>query len=265
MAPPTARLLQGQVGIVTGAARGIGRGITLGLAAAGANVVVAARDMEAAGAVVDEIVASGGAALAVTLDLRDPATIPAMVATTLERFGHIDLLVNNSGIGGPSCPLWEVDPDQWQETFDINVTGAFLCCRAVVPHMIERGTGSIIFVGSITGKQPMLHRAPYAASKMALVGLCRTLALDVGSHGLRVNLVSPGFVEGERLDWVVEGQAEARGQPVAEVRGQMERQSVLQHFVSSSDVAGAVIFLASDLASSISGVDLNVAAGTVMF
>jgi NAD(P)-dependent dehydrogenase (short-subunit alcohol dehydrogenase family) len=131
--------------------------------------------------------------------------------------------------------------------------------------MIERRSGCIIIIGSMTGKRPLFGRTPYAASKMALVGLARTLAWEVGSYGVRVNVISPGGVEGERIEWVIRRQAEAKGISIDEARREFTSSSPLGHLVPASDVAEAAVFLASARAASITGEDLNVSAGTVMY
>lgn len=263
--PDGGRSLEGRAAVVTGAARGIGRAIALALAGAGADLLVCARrpaDLEPLCAEVSRL---GRRAVPCAVDLQVPDQVERMGAEAEAAFGGVDVLVNNSGVGGPSAPLWEVDPAEWQETIDVNLTGAFLACRAVLPAMVERRRGSIVFIGSITGKRPLLHRSPYAASKLGIVGLCRTVALDAGPFGVRANVVSPGFVEGPRMDWVIARQAEAQGRPEVEVRGDLERQAPLERLVSASEVAAAVVFLAGDAASAITGVDLNVAAGAVMY
>lgn len=259
------RSLEGRGAVVTGAARGIGRVITLALARAGADVLACARRPAELEPVVDEVDALGGRAVPCQVDLQDPAQVTRMAETARAELGGVDILVNNSGLGGPSAPLWEVDPADWDETIDVNLTGAFRCCRAVLPQMVDRRRGAIVLIGSITGKRPLLHRSPYAASKLGLVGLCRTLALDAGPYGVRVNVVSPGFVEGSRMDWVIDRQAEAQARPAADVRRDLERQAPLERLVTASEVANAVVFLVGDAAAGITGVDLNVAAGAVMY
>ena len=207
----------------------------------------------------------GRAAVTCRLDVRDPLTVENLADVGRRAFGHLDVLVCNSGIGGPTAPLWEVGLDDWRETLDVNLTGAYLCCRAVLPTMISRGSGAIVLIGSITGKRPLLNRSSYAASKLGLVGLCRTLALEVGPHGIRVNVVSPGFVEGERLDWVIEQQAQVLGQDPLHVRSALKSGSALGRLVSAVEVASAVRDLVSASSSAITGIDLNVAAGAVMY
>lgn len=257
--------LEGRAAVVTGAARGIGRVIALALADAGAELLVCARDADALADVRDEIHRRGRRCEPFVLDLRDPERVSGLAAAAEAAFGGVDVLVNNSGQGGPSAPLWEVHPTDWSETIDVNLTGAFLCCRAVLPSMIARRRGSVVFIGSVTGKRPLLHRSPYAASKLGLVGLCRTLALDAGPYGVRANLISPGFVAGPRADWLIARQGEAQGRPESEIRAELEAQSCMRRLVSPEEVAAAVVFLASDAASGLTGVDLNVAAGAVMY
>lgn len=258
-------LLEDRVAVVTGGGRGIGRGIALAYAAEGADVVLGARSVDAMEAVASEIRSAGREALVVPTDLTDRGAPDALAGQTLERFGRCDVLVNNSGIGGPTTPLWEVDPKDWEETLAVNVTGVFLCCRAFLPSMIERGSGNIINIGSITGKRPLLNRSPYATSKLALVGLTRTLATEAGPHGIRVNLISPGAVEGERIEWVIEKQAEAQGVSPEEVREQLTNLSPLRRFVAADEIAAAAVFLASDASGAITGEDMNVNTGLVMY
>lgn len=253
-----------KVAVVTGAGRGIGRQIALTLAAQGDRVVLAARSLAALDDTAAEIADGGGTSLVVPTDVTDPAQITELRERTSAAFGAVDTLVCNSGIAGPTAPLWEVDPTDWSETMAVNVTGVYLCCRGFLPDMIERGAGSIVVIGSMTGKRQLAGRTPYAASKTALIGLVRNLAHEVGRSGIRVNLVSPGGVEGERIDRVIERQAEAQGVTVEQAREQFSAPSALGRLVVANEVADAVAFLASDRAAGITGEDLNVSAGVVM-
>lgn len=258
-------LLKDKIAVVTGGGRGIGREISLAYAREGADVVLAARTAKALEETKAEVEALGRQALAVPTDLRQPDSVGELARRALAHFGHVDILVNNSGIGGPSAPMWEIDLADWQETFAVNVTGTYLCCRAFLPSMIERGSGSIIIIGSMTGKRPLLNRTPYCASKMALVGLARTLAWETGPYGIRVNVISPGAVEGERIDWVIRKQAESQGISEAEARRQFTSASPLDKLTPPVDVANAAVYLASDMAASVTGEDVNVSAGIVMY
>lgn len=258
-------LLENSVAVVTGGGRAIGRAIALNLAAEGADVVLAARSVEAMEEVAGQIRAAGRRALVVPMDVADPDSVSAGARRALEEFGQVDVLVNNSGVGGPSRPLWEIEPAEWEDTFRVNVTGAYLTCRAFLPSMIQAGRGAVVFIGSVSGKRPLVNRTPYTSSKMALVGLVRTLATEVGPSGVRVNLISPGAVEGDRLDWVLEQQAEARGVSVEQARADFASASPLRRLVTAQDVAHATAFLASPRAAAITGEDLNVSAGLAMY
>jgi NAD(P)-dependent dehydrogenase (short-subunit alcohol dehydrogenase family) len=257
--------LAGRGALVTGAGYGIGRLIALRLARAGARVVLAGRSTDALASTAVEIESSGGVAIVVPADVGDPDQVTRLAAAVAEKLGSLHVLVCNSGIAGPTADLWNIDPVDWEHTFRVNVTGTYLVCRACLPAMLDRGEGSVIVIGSATGKRPMAGRTPYAASKMALVGLVRSLALEAGPHGIRVNLVSPGPTEGPRLDAVMERQAAARGTTVSEVLPDLVTASPLRRLTAPDDVADAVLFLAGNSAAAITGQDLNVSSGWVMY
>lgn len=254
-----------RVTVITGASQGIGRHIALAFADAGDSLVLAARDkanLEETAARAGE---SGAEALVVPTDVTDAEDTEAMTAAALDRFGRIDVLINNSGIGGPSGPLWELSVEEWRQTFAVNVEGVFLVTRAVMPHMIERGSGSVVMIGSITGKRPLWGRTAYASTKSALVGLTRTLAIEAGTHGVRVNLISPGFVSGPRLDWVIDAQAEGRGISTEQVRSELAAEAALNRLTEPEDIARVALFLASEESRGIAGADINVNSGVVMY
>lgn len=251
--------------VVTGAGRGIGREIALALARAGADVVLAGRDPATLAATAEEAERHGAAALVEATDVTDPAQVDRLGERTLAAFGHVDGLVANSGVGGPSGPLWTLSHEEWESTFAVNVTGVFLCCRAFLPAMLEQSAGSIVVIGSMTGKRPLWGRSPYAASKLALVGLVRTLALETASSGVRVNLISPGTVAGERIEWVFRSQAEGRGLSVEHVRDEFVAQVPLGRLVEPSEVAEAAVYLTLHAPAAITGIDMNVSAGMVMY
>jgi NAD(P)-dependent dehydrogenase (short-subunit alcohol dehydrogenase family) len=258
-------LLQEKIAVITGAGRGIGRAIALAYAREGAHLVLAARDMAA----LEETRALAAEfqreILVVEMDLRQRESVLALAEQTLNHFGQVDILVNNSGIAGPTAPLWEITPEEWQETLDIDLTGPYLCCHAFLPSMLARRTGNILMIGSMTGKRPLFGRTPYAAAKLGLVGLVRTLAWEVGPYNLRVNLISPGPVEGARIKRVVQEMARLQGISTEEASLLFLRDSPLDRIVPPGDVANAAVFLASDLSGSTTGEDFNISSGIAMY
>lgn len=261
--------LANKVALVTGASRGIGRVIALTLAQAGAQLVLAGRDqaaLEESARMISQLPKGDSRPpLVCHVDLLDPASIESCVDQSVDLLGQIDILVNNSGITGASKPLSELTEGEWDETIDTNLKGPFLLTRSVLHSMMERKSGSIIFIGSVTGKRPFKNRSDYAASKLGLVGMMRTLALEVGTHGIRVNLVSPGFVQGPRIDGVVDVVAKAEGISPEEERAKMRAMVPLGDFVSPENVAEGVLFLASERSAGITGEDLNISGGLVMY
>ncbi|GER83750.1 oxidoreductase [Thermogemmatispora aurantia] len=258
-------LLQEKVAVITGGGRGIGRAIALAYARAGARLALAARSVAALEETRRMVSDLGGEAVVIPTDVSEATAVAGLAQAVREHFGRVDILVNNSGTAGPTTPLWEVTPDAWEETFAVNVRGPFLCCRALLPLMIAQASGCILFIGSMTGKRPLFGRTPYAASKLALVGLARTLAWEVGPYGIRVNVISPGPVEGERIEQVIRKQAEIKGISLEEARATFLRDAPLGRLVAAEEVAAAAVFLASEQAASITGEDLNVSAGIVMY
>lgn len=255
-----------RVALVTGASRGIGRAISLRLASAGAQLVLAGRDQAGLQETSRLITAAGGLSpLICQLDLLDLSSIKVAVKIVEDKFGHIDVLVNNSGITGKTVPMWELQEDEWDETLDTNLKGPFLLTREVIPSMIKRESGSIIFIGSVTGKRPFMNKTAYAASKLGLVGLMRTLALELGTYGVRVNLISPGFVAGPRLDGVIELVAQTEKTSVADAHVKMREMIPTGKFVTPENIAEGVLFLASERSAGITGDDLNISGGLVMY
>jgi len=258
-------MLKEKVAVITGGGRGLGRVIALACAKEGADLVLASRSLEALQETKAAVENLGRQALVVPTDIRHEESVRNLAQQALAHFGHVDILVNNTGITGPTAPLWEITPAEWEETFAVNVTGAYLCCRAFLPSMLERRSGCILFISSMTGKRPLFGRSPYAAGKLALVGLARTLAWETGPYGIRVNVISPGPIEGERVERVIRNQAQAEGISEEEARRRFTSNTPLGRLVPPGDIADAVIFLASAKAASITGEDLNVSAGTVMY
>jgi NAD(P)-dependent dehydrogenase (short-subunit alcohol dehydrogenase family) len=261
------RELENKVALVTGAGRGIGRAISIALAQEGAQLILTGRDLETLNETLRLIsdIELAPTPLVCQMDLLDSEGITTCVQSALEIFGHIDILVNNSGITGKSAPLWELTEAEWDEGMDTNLKGAFLVSKAVIPSMIERKSGSIIFIGSITGKRPLANRSVYAASKLGMVGMMRTLALELGRYGVRVNHISPGFVEGPRLDGVIAQVAKNENVSPEDMNEQWLEMIPTGKFISPENIAQGVLFFASDRSGGTTGEDLNISGGLVMY
>jgi A-factor type gamma-butyrolactone 1'-reductase (1S-forming) len=188
-------VLDGKVAIVTGASSGIGEAAAVAMAVEGAGIVVAARREDRGEAVAARINAAGGQALFVRADVTDASQVAALVDRTVERFGRLDCAVNNAGIAGPvAVPVADVTEEQWDEVMAVNLRGVWLSMKYEIPAMLAAGAGSIVNVGSAYGHKPSpIGHAPYATTKHALVGLTKTAAIDYGTHGVRCNVVAPGF------------------------------------------------------------------------
>jgi NAD(P)-dependent dehydrogenase (short-subunit alcohol dehydrogenase family) len=258
--PPTA-VLQGQVAVVTGGGRALGKVIALRLARDGAALVLAGPDRAELDSTAAEIEALGRRALSVVTDVTREEQVNALAARALEVLGRIDVLVNNAGIIGPTAPVVNLRRADWDEVLAVNLTGAMLCCRAVLPDMIARRSGRIINIASIAGKIAYSLRSPYAVSKWGLIGLTLTLAKEVGGHDIQVNAVCPGPVQGERMRGIMATRAAELGQTIEEVESWYVLATALKRLVGAEDVAAVVAFLASPAAHNITGQAIDVAAG----
>jgi NAD(P)-dependent dehydrogenase (short-subunit alcohol dehydrogenase family) len=260
------QVLSGRAAVVTGGARGIGRAIVDRLAAAGAQVVVAARDRSAADAVAKEVGEAGGRAVGGVCDVADEVSVQQFADLVRSEVGVADIVIANSGIAGPTAPLVDISFADWRECIGVDLDGVFLTFRAFLPPLIERGTGgSLIAISSVTGKRPLPNRTPYAAAKLGVVGLVRTLAHEVGSHGIRVNAVSPGAVDGTRIREVIAGQAATLGISVEAAEARFVEAAALRRMVDDAHIGEACVFLGSDAGASMTGEDLNVSAGLHMY
>ncbi|MEO7762080.1 MAG: SDR family oxidoreductase [Casimicrobiaceae bacterium] len=201
--------LSGQVALVTGGGRGIGRAIALALSDAGAAVAVLARSKVEVDETTAQITRRGGRAIGFAADVTDRGAVERAVAETVAEFGPVEILVNNAGSAGQMAPLWEADPDDWWRTIEINLRGPMLCARTVLPGMIQRRSGTIVNIGSYAGIRASTGGGfgPYATSKAALVRFTDTLATATGEHGVQVFTISPGLVHTAMTD-VIDGFAQ---------------------------------------------------------
>jgi len=257
------RLLN-KVAFITGGGVGIGKAISLMFAREGADISLAARSTNQMEEVACEIRTIGQKALVNAMDITSVEQVDRAVKETLKEFGRIDILVNNSGIAGPTAPVYEITPEQWDETFNVNLRGAFLCCRAIVPVMIKQGHGKIINISSTAAKKPLANRTPYPATKMGLIGFTRGLAVELGKFNINVNAICPGPVGGPRIEMVIDQVAEKEGVSREVIRQRFLSQSPLNSLISAEDVAKLAVFLASEDSNKMTGQDLNIDAGALM-
>jgi 3-oxoacyl-[acyl-carrier protein] reductase len=250
--------IEGKSALITGASRGIGRAIALRFAREGCDIAInyvaeAGRDnaAEAAG-VAREIEALGQRAVCLEADVTDAEAVQTMVEQAVAALGKLDILVNNAGITRDRT-LRKLSPDDWEAVLRVNLTGAFNCCQAVLPHMLQRGSGRIVSMASVVGQAGNFGQSNYAASKAGLIGFSKSLAREVARKGLTVNCVAPGFIDTEMTRAIPE-----------DVKTQILAQIPLGKMGLPEDVANAALFLASDEASYITGHVISLNGGMYM-
>jgi 3-oxoacyl-[acyl-carrier protein] reductase len=269
--------LSGRVALVTGGSRGLGRADALTLARAGADVVIAdiliesddsgeaerygplaqaarAQGLVRTEATAEEIRSMGRRALALKCDVTDSIQVGQAVALAVDELGSVDILVNNAGTLDHVGQIENQEPELWERDLRVNLTGAFNCCRAVWPHMKEREWGRIVNMASVAGTLGGFGQASYATTKAGLLGLTKSLALEGARHGITVNAIVPGIIGTEAFHF---------GNP--EMNERMIRRTAMRRTGEPQDIANAIAFLSSDLASYITGVELNVSGGIELF
>ena len=228
--------LSGQTALVTGAAQGIGEGIAVRLAKAGAEVAVADLAVDRAGEVSERLAGEGAKAYPVALNVSERASVEAAAAEVIERSGKIDILVNNAGIAGRAAPIWEQEDEDWSRVIAVNLTGVFLCCRAVMPHMRERDYGRIVNVASLAGKEGNPNMVPYSASKAGVIALSKSLAKEVATNNICVNSVTPTVIKTPILHQLTDEQVEYMTSRIPRGRtGTVEEVAAVVHFLASPD------------------------------
>ena len=256
-------LLQNKVGLITGAGGGIGRGVARRFAREGATVVIAEIDPKTGTAVAAECKELGAESLFVKTDVTDKASLESAIHGAVERFGGLDILVNNAGIAGPTGAVEDLDPDQWDRTVSTNLNSQFYFLRKAVPLLKETSDApGIIAMASVAGRLGYPFRTPYAATKWAIVGLVKSLAVELGPSNIRVNAILPGAVEGERMDRVIAARADALGIGFEQMKTEYLGKISLRRMVTVDDIAAMTLFLASPAGRNISGQAISIDGNT---
>ena len=254
-------LLQGKVGIVSGIGPGMGRDISLAFAREGADVVLVGRTQAKLDAVAAEVESLGRRALPLVADIADEAACVAVAEQAIAELGGVDIVVNNAHVGGDAKTFLEADFDRWRQTMEVNLFGSLAMTRACVPALEASGDGRVIMINTMSTQRIQPRWGAYAASKGALATVTKTLALELGSKGIRVNGVHPGYIYGDSVEWYFNHQAEKRGITFQEVYDEVASETCLGYLPHSEEIAGTVVFFASPLAKPVTGQMIGVNAG----
>jgi len=235
--------------LITAGASGIGREIARAFASNGAKVFVCDIDAAALDEFAEEIMGLGTN----VCDISKREDMDQMIAAGIAALGGLDVLVNNAGIAGPTTPVEEFNPDDWDNVVKINLNGTFNVTRLAIPHLKKSQAGVIINMSSVAGRFGYANRSAYSATKWGIVGFTKTLSIELGKFGIRANAILPGSVEGDRIQRVFENRAKASGKSLEQIKKEAMTVQSIKRFVDPRDIAALVIFLASDAAKSISG------------
>ena len=257
--------LKDKVAIVTGGGAagdglGNGRAAAILLARAGTRVIVVDRDVALAKRTVEMIEAGGGQALAFQADMTRAADCAAVVEAAMDRYGRLDYLDNNVGIGSRGSVVDETE-ESWRRLMNVNVDTMFLAAKHAIPAMRRTGGGAIVNVSSMAGRRGLAYRIGYCSAKAGQVGMTYGMSLELAPHNIRVNAIAPGAVEGDRIDQVIAGQARVRGLPVEAMRRMLVERSPLRRMVTADDITAMAIFLVSEQSRNLSGQCIAVNAG----
>ena len=248
--------LEGRSALITGGGTGLGAAIARALHGAGADVVLVGRRAEPLAALASELQPRARWQVCDVAEAESVARLAAALAGL-----EVSILVNNAGIAGPVAPLTDISVEEWDEVFAVNVRGTYLMCRAFLPGMVVRGFGDVINLASVSGKRPLVRRTPYCASKMAVIGLTATLAYEVGPAGVNVNSLSPGPVEGARMDRNFRLEAERSGTSYEQARETFVSRAALGRMVTEAEVGAAVLAMLA--MPGMCGADVDLSAGMV--
>ena len=235
--------------LITAGASGIGREMARSFVASGASVFAVDIDAAALTALAKESPRIETA----ECDLSSRADIERVVPAAVNALGGLDVLVNNVGISGPTAPVESFDPDAWEQVMQVNLNGTFNVTRLAIPHLKKSPAGSIIIMSSVAGRFGYPNRSAYCASKWGLIGLTKTLSIELGEFGIRVNAILPGAVAGERIDKVFAGRAQLSGRTAEQERADSMSIQSLKRFVDPRDIAALAVFISSDAGKSVSG------------
>jgi NAD(P)-dependent dehydrogenase (short-subunit alcohol dehydrogenase family) len=255
--------LNGKIAIVTGAGRGLGREIALKFARAGATVVLAARTGAQLEEVSQAITSEGGTALAVQTDVSDRDSVKHLVSETVSRFKRVDILVNNAASSNYISSLALSDDERWKRMFEVNVFGVYFCTKAVISHMIRAKSGRIINISSIAGQAGAAHASAYSASKAAVLGFTKAIALEVARLGITSNAICPWHVDTELLRDAMAARGAMFGKSTDDYLQQIVAHSPQRRLITADEVAGLALFLSSPEARGINGQALNQCGGMV--
>jgi 3-hydroxybutyrate dehydrogenase len=253
-----------KIAFITGGGRGIGRAVAFAFAREGARIAVVARTAPEVERVARELREQCGVETAhATCDVSDKESVERAFQAVAERLGGIDILVNNAGVA-ESAPLVKTEDAIWHRHLAVNLTGTFYCTRAALPRMLERGWGRVINIASIAGKTGAPYISAYTASKHGVVGLTRSVALEVAARGVTVNAICPGYVETEMAEHAVENISAKTGKSAEEARDVLNRMSPQNRLITPEEVAALALLLASDEGRGINGQAINVDGGSVL-
>lgn len=254
-------LLEGKVAIVSGIGPGMGRDISLAFAREGADVALGGRTLAKLEALAAEVEALGRRALPVVCDIADEAACGSAVARVAEELGRVDVLVNNAYDGGDAKAFLEADLDDWRRTMEVNLFGTLAMTRAAVPHLEASGDGRVIMINTMSTQRIQPRWGAYAASKGALATVTKTLAMELGPKGIRVNGIHPGYIYGDSVEWYFNHLADKRGITFQEVYDEVASETCLGYLPHSEEIAGTAVFFASPLAKPVTGQMIGVNAG----